>query len=293
MFNKINLKKIVATSFLAILMSETLVMKSAISSNNDNLVDEDLVSVELVLSVDVSHSIDDDEFELQRDGYIAAFQDEEVQEAIKNLPNGLAVNMQFWGSKDVVDVGWHKLIKNDSDGINNLDSFIQVMDEVERNRNAKKVTVNGDTVKTGGGTDIALAINEATELLLNNNYEGQALVIDVSGDGVSDDTPYNSGTCSHTHVCPPVEEARDKAVAEGITINGLPIVNNQNIDNLTHEIDIHYETLVVGGEGAFVEVADDFSNFTTAAKNKILREITEAGERVEDPTSSNEVVYAD
>ncbi len=270
-----------------ILITETPLCQNNSSGSSNNSGNGGAVSVELVLSVDVSGSVSDSEFELQRNGYIKAFEDSAVQQAIKDLPNGLAVNMQFWASNKVIDTGWYKLIKNDSGGIDNLNSFIQEMKDVVRNKSQSKVTVNGKTVKTGSGTDIALAINEAKKLLLNNNYDGEALVIDVSGDGVSDDTPYSgpqeeNGDCPHAHFCPPLEAARDAAVAAGITINGLPIVNDQNRKNLTHEIDIHYEQLVVGGDGAFVEVANDFSGFTTAAKNKILREITEAEDRVTD-----------
>ncbi|MEM9510258.1 MAG: Ig-like domain-containing protein, partial [Cyanobacteria bacterium P01_E01_bin.35] len=145
--------------------------------------------------------------------------------------------------------------------------------------------------------DIKLAINSATRSLLNNDYNGEALVIDISGDGVSDDTPYKgpqeeNGECPHAHFCPPLETARDQALAAGITINGLPIVNNQNTSQLTHEIDKHYEQLVIVGEGSFIEVANDFDSFTAAAKKKILREITYAGglsaAAVDDPFTTDE-----
>ena len=311
MFNSINFKKKARTSFLAILMTGTLIVQPGISSNNSNVNNannnnssdsndtKDVVSVELVLSVDVSTSIDRTEFELQRNGYIAAFQDSEVQEAIKNLPDGLAVNMQFWASENVVDIGWYKLIDDGNGGISNLQEFINKIDSVRRtgkkgengeniaNNRKKLVTIDGNTTYMGGGTDITLAINEAQKLLLENNYDGQALVIDVSGDGVSKNTPYSgegnqNGFCPQAHFCPPLEAARDAAVAAGITINGLPIVNNQNTAQLTHEIDFYYQQLVIGGNGAFVEVANDFSGFTTAAKNKILREIIEADDRLTD-----------
>ena len=304
MFNYINFRHNAVTSLLLILLLGATSPQPVISSSdevqeaktNDSL---DQVSVELVLSVDVSTSIDHQEFELQRNGYIAAFLDSEVQEAIKNLPDGLAVNMQFWASENVIDLGWYKLIEDGNGGISNLQEFIDKIDSVIRtgnkgengeniaNNKKKLVTIDGYTTFMGGGTDITLAINEAKKLLLNNNYDGEALVIDVSGDGVSDDSPYagsgnNKGFCPTDHFCPPLEAARDAAVAAGITINGLPIVNDQNTAQLTNEIDIHYQQLVIGGNGSFVEVANDFSGFTTAAKNKILREIIEADDRLTD-----------
>lgn len=236
------------------------------------------VSVELVLSVDVSSSVDSTEFALQQSGYQAAFEDPEVIAAIKKLPNGLAVNMQFWAdSGNILETGWYHLTNDAS-----INSFVTKFMTANRNsgRNKIKFGSSGGWTTTGGGTDIKLAIDSAKNSLLNNSYNGDALVVDVSGDGVSDDTPYSGsgnedGECPHDHFCPPLEAARDAALAAGITINGLPIVNNQNTSQLTHEIDKHYEQLVIVGEDSFIEVANDFGNFATAAKKKILFEISE------------------
>ena len=264
-----------------LLPNDILLTDTPLCTGLNSNIQLETVSTELVLSVDVSISVNSEEFELQRDGYIAAFQNAEVQQAIKDLPNGLAVTMQFWAENEVIDIGWFKLIENNAGGIDNLDSFISEIENVTRDltTDQESITVGSRTAVTRGGTDIALAIDSAKNLIFSNIYTGSSLVIDVSGDGVSDDTPYSGvneedGDCPHAHFCPPLETARDAAVAAGITINGLPIVNNENTDQLTHEIDIHYRDLVIGGSGSFVEVANDFSGFTTAAKNKILREIS-------------------
>jgi VCBS repeat-containing protein len=253
------------------------------------------VSVELVLSVDVSASVDSTEFNLQKNGYKAAFQDSEVKNAIKKLPDGLAVNMQFWAdSGNILETGWFKLTNDTT-----ISSFVTKFDSVTRQAGQNRVRFgnSGQWTVTGSGTDIKLAIDKATNSIVNNAYNGKALVIDVSGDGVSDDTPYTGsgnedGECPHSHFCPPLEAARDAALAQGITINGLPIVNNQNKPKLTHEVDIHYKKLVIGGEDSFVEVAKDFSSFTSAAKKKILKEINQAGNlvasAVDDAFTTNE-----
>ncbi|MEL6931165.1 MAG: DUF1194 domain-containing protein [Cyanobacteria bacterium J06600_6] len=251
---------------------------SQAQANNTN---EDDVTVELVLAVDVSGSVDANEFDLQLEGYKSAFAAPEVQAEINKLPEGLAVNMLFWADKETTDVGWFKLENDGNNNIANLANFQNAMDGVVRSSN--QITIDGSTANTGGGTDIRLAINTATNMLLNNQYQGAELVIDVSGDGVSDDTPYagtgnENGECGHQHFCPPLTEARDTAVNAGITINGLPI-NNQTSAHLANQVDIHYEQLVYGGEGAFVELSDGFDDFARAAKAKILREIKEAGER--------------
>ena len=103
-------------------------------------------------------------------------------------------------------------------------------------------------------------------------------------------------------ICPAVQDARDAAVAEKIRINGLAILSpNQvvksgkklnNFHNLPFivgrdrfamyredQIDTYYQNNVIGGQGAFVEVADGFNDFSRAAKEKIEREITEAKQR--------------
>jgi VCBS repeat-containing protein len=254
------------------------------------------VSVELVLSVDVSYSVDNDEFLLQKNGYKAAFQDSAIKDAIKKLPKGLAVNMQFWAANSqskILETGWY-VLKTDTD----IATFVNKFDSVQRDRNNKKVRFGtGQWTTVGAGTDIKLAIDKAKGSIMNNAYNGEALVIDVSGDGVSDDTPYtgtgsDGGQCPHAHFCPPLEAARDAALAQGITINGLPIVNDQDRPHLTHEIDIHYKKLVIGGEDAFIEKANDFDSFNIAAKKKILREINKAGNlvasAVDDAFTTNE-----
>lgn len=279
-----NLKQPTALGLLGLFATSYLVASNTaqVQASNANS-PENEVTVELVLAVDVSASVDAQEFDLQLQGYKSAFDNAEVQAAIKKLPQGLAVNMVFWADKQTIDVGWFKLEKDSNNSIANLASFQNTLNSVSRTRN--QITVNGSTANTGSGTDIALAINTAKKMLLTNQYQGKALVIDVSGDGVSDDTPYSgagneNGECGHQHFCPPLTSARDAAINAGITINGLPI-NNQTSRNLANQIDIHYEQLVYGGEDAFVELSDGFDDFARAAQAKILREIGDAGDRAE------------
>jgi hypothetical protein len=81
-------------------------------------------------------------------------------------------------------------------------------------------------------------------------------VIDVSGDGANNDGR-------------PVTEARDEAIAAGITINGLPIVRREP------DIAAYYSRNVIGGEAAFVSVARDTSSFHTALLRKFVTEIVQ------------------
>jgi Protein of unknown function (DUF1194) len=89
-------------------------------------------------------------------------------------------------------------------------------------------------------------------------------VIDISGDGVN-----NSG--------PPAEQARDRAVAEGITINGLPILNDRPTFGISPNVplDEYYRENVIGGPGAFVIAVEEFESFGLAVRRKLIREISD------------------
>ena len=104
----------------------------------------------------------------------------------------------------------------------------------------------------------------------NSPHQGGRRVIDVSGDGTN-----TNGTEPST--------ARDAAMALGITINGLVILNEQEMPWMpwhTHPpggLDEYYRQNVAGGPGAFVMVAEDFNAFANAIINKLVREIADKG----------------
>ncbi len=95
-------------------------------------------------------------------------------------------------------------------------------------------------------------------------WEAIRWVIDISGDGVN-----NSG--------PPAEEARDRAMDAGITINGLPIVNDRPTFGRTPAVplDRYYEESVIGGPGAFLILVEEFESFGAAVRRKLIREISD------------------
>jgi hypothetical protein len=111
-------------------------------------------------------------------------------------------------------------------------------------------------------TSISGGIRVSRQVLGQAPMEGMRKVIDVSGDGVN-----NSG--------PPVEFERDAAVAAGIVINGLPIINDRPgfVRGPPIPLDEHFRDSVIGGPGAFLIVAEDFHSFGDAVRRKIIREI--------------------
>jgi hypothetical protein len=205
------------------------------------------VDLELVLAIDVSRSIDPNEAQLQREGYIKAFRDPEVIEAITTGMLGrIAVGYFEWAGFGHADI---------------IVDWTIVDDTVSANAFADALA-QGHPI-SASRTSISGAIDFAQPWFNNNGFEGTRRVIDVSGDG-----PNNWGEL--------VTSARDRAVAAGVTINGLPILNTEmglfsrfNIGSL----DLYYRDCVIGGTGAFMVVAESFNDFGRAVRRKMVLEI--------------------
>ena len=205
------------------------------------------VDLELVLAVDVSLSMDPDEQRLQRDGYVEALKDPEVIRAIG--ANGLSrigvVYIEWAGSTtQKITVPWTLI-----DGPATAEAFANRLAEAPILRAQK--------------TSIAGALEFSGRLFDSSGFSGKRRVIDVSGDG-----PNNDG--------PAVTQARDKLVARGITINGLPIMIKEatgwfDLENL----DQYYEDCVIGGFASFSVAVRSKEEFARAIKRKLLLEIAE------------------
>jgi methyltransferase len=200
---------------------------------------ENTVDTALILAVDVSLSIDDEEFALQRAGYAAAFRSKRVIDAIAAGSAGaMAVTYLQWsGAREQQQiVGWHL-----------------VTDRASAARFADALAA-ADRVVASGSTSLSGAIEAAVRLLRQSGYAAERRIIDISGDGSN-----NSGRLPNF--------ARDEAVAAGITINGLTILKNEPF------LDSYYLANVVGGRGAFVLTARDFDDFAEAILAKLIREV--------------------
>ena len=207
------------------------------------------VDLELVLAVDMSGSIDREEATLQRQGYLAALVHPKVIDAIRSGPSGrIAVIYVEWAGeryqRTVVDWG---LI----DGEQSAQTFAAALAAAP--------------ILTERWTSISAGIDYAVGMLENNDFVGARRVIDVSGDGYN-----NSGR--------PVTAARDEAVAKGVTINGLPILNDKPGPGgwpPAADLDKYYEANVIGGPGAFIVPAESFETFAQAILSKMILEIAQ------------------
>jgi hypothetical protein len=197
------------------------------------------VDLQLVLAVDVSGSVNQTRFELQRDGYAAAFRSARVLDTIRSGPHqAIAVTMVQWTGPalQVHVVPWTRIADAES-----AEAFAAAVTGTPRRL-------------FGGGTSISGAIDYAVTLMAESPYHGTRRVIDVSGDGSN-----NRGR--------PVTFARDEAVAGEIGINGLPILA------LEPDLDGYYEHNVIGGPGAFVIAAKDYEAFADPILKKLITEI--------------------
>jgi hypothetical protein len=212
------------------------------------------VDLELILAVDVSGSIDPMEAELQRQGYLRALVDPEVLRAIKSGVSGrIALTYVEWAGmghyKTVVD--WNVV-----DGAESAKAFA--------------ARLGAQPVESAHRTSLSGAIDRSVPMFAANAFDGARRIIDISGDGAN-----NFGRL--------VTEARDAAVKEGITINGLPILTNTagGMYPTPPDLDLFFRDCVIGGPGAFYVVAHGFDDFARAVRKKLIIEIAGAApERV-------------
>ena len=207
------------------------------------------VDLALVIAVDVSRSMDPDEQELQRKGFVQAFQSPVVHRAIQDGMLGrIAVTYMEWSgvNDQKVVLPWTV--------IDGPESAVEFSDKLARAPTERIFQ-----------TSISGAIEFGLGLLDQSGVEPVRRVIDISGDG-----PNSSGRT--------VTLARDEAVAKGVTINGLPIMLKRptGFGDMEH-LDEYYRDCVIGGPGAFLVPVRERSQFAEAIKTKIIREIADIG----------------
>ena len=193
----------------------------------------------LVLALDVSGSVDQNEYRLQTKGLAQAFRSPEIRAAI-TFPGNRAIAatvIQWSGDPHQLQVVPWTLL--DDDG--SISAFAERIDKVER-------------AFRPYSTAIGNALTFSARLFQNNPYVCDRQVIDVSGDG-----PNNEGE--------DVEPARNRVVATGVTVNGLAILGPREF------LATYYRESVMGGHGAFVISANTFQDYPEAIRKKLLREI--------------------
>ncbi len=197
------------------------------------------VDLQLVLAVDTSGSVDQTRFELQRDGYAAAFRNRQVLNAIQSgSTQAIAVTMFQWTGPELQTQVIPWTLIRDAAG---AEAFAARIEGTPRRL-------------FSGGTSISGAIDFGVTLFPQSQYQGLRRVIDVSGDG-------------HNNRGRSAADARDAAVKDGIIINGLPILA------LEPELDRYYWNNVIGGPGSFMIAVESYERFPEAVLKKLIQEI--------------------
>lgn len=208
------------------------------------------VDVALVLVSDVSRSIDDREFDLQKQGYSAAFNDPKVLAAIHGgVAGAIAVTYIEFASPGEV---------------RSVIDWTRIGDEASARAFTDRLSAAPRSF--WGRTAISAGIDRAMQALAESGFDAARRVIDVAGDGTN-----NAGR--------DVGAARDDAVAAGVTINGLAIINDNPVSwTFAHVqppggLANYYRQNVTGGPGSFVVEIHDFHTFGEAMTRKLIEEI--------------------
>jgi hypothetical protein len=211
----------------------------------------DTVDVALILAADVSRSVDDDEFKLQRQGYAAAVTNPRVLQAIAGGPHGaVAICFVEWSGPEEQQVVADWTVIRDGESAATFAATLL---------NAPRSFV--------GRTSISAALDFSRAYFVKAGVAAERRIVDVSGDGTN-----NSGR--------PVLDARAEALGAGVTINGLAIINEHpNPGYFAHTqppggLPEYYRQNVVGGPGSFLMVVQDFTSFGDAITNKLVNEIS-------------------
>jgi Protein of unknown function (DUF1194) len=195
--------------------------------------------VALVLAVDVSGSVNDERFQLQRDGIAGALDSDALAAVVSaGTYQTIEIAVVEWAEDQRVVVPW-TVIHNRGD----------LAGLAMRLRRAPRSWVHTMTDPAGG-------IAAADTLFQSVPLTPGRKVIDVSFDGKQ-----NIGEI-------PTRESRNAAVAHGVTVNGLPITSGNEPD-----VDAWYRANVVGGSDAFLVVANGFDAFAEAFRQKLTREV--------------------
>jgi len=204
------------------------------------------VDVELVLAVDISQSMDTEEQEVQRAGYVTALTSKEFLEAIEMGPIGrIAVTYMEWGGVEehFIVADWAVIEDKRS-----AESFASIIAEAPLRQVQR--------------TSISSALKKSVSMVQDNQYMGLRQVIDISGDG-----PNNQGGS--------VTEVRDNLLTSGIVINGLPLMMKAktNTWQAMLNLDHYYEDCVIGGPGSFAIPVRSKEGFADAIRMKLVMEI--------------------
>lgn len=226
---------------------------------------EDGVATALVVSVDVSGSVDETRFRLQMEGIAGALETPAVLAAITGNPGGIFFAMVTWADEAELSVGWRRIAS-------------------KADAKAAAALVRGVPRQTGDFTCVGRMMAAVTASVLPAlPVQADRVVVDVSGDGADNCTEPDT-----------LRQQRQALLATGATVNGLPILvpgENDVVgagafrapgyglrempiqEDARVSLEQWYRANVVGGPGAFILAAQGYGDFARALRQKFVIEI--------------------
>ena len=206
------------------------------------------VDLELVIAVDASGSVSDNEFALQIGGIAAAFREPDIHEAIASGPQQrIAVALMIWADARARQAISPWIM------IDGPDAAFAFADLVEAQAERRQI------FRGRSGTGIGAAIGQGVRELRTNKFDGTRLAIDVSGDGRETPLMFGEGMA--------LTEAHKRAARLEVVVNGLAILSDDP------NLNVYYRARVAMGPGSFVISAADYDDFARAMRLKLVREI--------------------
>jgi Protein of unknown function (DUF1194) len=202
------------------------------------------VDVALVLAADVSGSVSDARERMQRQGYAAGLLNPAFLGAVRSGRLGRIAVLYFeWSTQDrqIEAMDW-----------------AVIADAASAEILARAILVTPRM--TPGFTSISGAIDFGVRRIRQSGFMAARLVIDVSGDGRNNDGRE-------------ARAARDAAVASGITVNGLPMLEAEP------DLESYYRAEVIGGPLAFAVPVPTAESIATAVLRKLVTEVAGMNKR--------------
>lgn len=236
------LARLIAMTAIAVLTTLSQACPRALAETNLSGMDE--VDTALIVSVDVSSSVDGKRYKLQMEGIAAALEDQNVMNSVLGGPHGsILFSMVTWADHQKLVVPW------------------TVISSLEQ---AKSVANTVRTMPTQSGefTCFARMLRYvADKVVARMPTKAAKIVVDVSGDGPDN---CNSGDL--------MGAAKKDLVETPATINGLPILDGEDAATIAD----WYKDNVIGGNGAFLVPAKGYDDFARAFRQKFVVEVSQA-----------------
>lgn len=232
------MERLLIRVFRLVLAVPLVALVAASASAQVQVQGKPVVELELVLAIDLSASVNDAEYDLQRQGTAEAFRDPSVQEAIVAQVDGIAVIAVQWASEKYqrIAIPW-TVLRTHGD----IEAYADAVDVMPRKL-------------PGGGTSIDGGLLFAARMFADSPVSGRRRVIDMAANGIADNLDKMTA-------------ARRKVLDAGIVINGLAI------EELKQNLTYYFQEFVIGGPNAFVQTAWSFEDFREAMRAKLIREI--------------------